>query len=414
MTTAAAPPRRLHARRWTLDQIPAEVVEAAKLHLLDTLGCGLAAHALDVAPDAREAMLEPGTAGPATVIGVEVRPARRRRRAGQRRHLPRARLRRHAHRRRSRTSASRSSPPRWPPRRRPGRSGADLVAAIVAGNEVVTRLGMAAGSRSTPAASTPPACSASSAPPPRRRACAGSTRRRPSRPSASPAAWRRASSSTSPTARRRSALHPGFAAHSAIVAVAPGGARGRPARRTVFEGRFGLYNAFLGRDDLPIDGAARRPRRALGDAADRLQALPRLPLRARLARRDRARSIADTPLSRDEIEEIVAITTEAGVSLVLEPLADKHRPRSEYDAKFSLPVLGRRAAAPRRGRRDDLHRRRDRRPSACSTSRGGSATRSRSTTTFPRALPGGVRIRTRDGRVLEAELPTSAAAPRTR
>ena len=35
---------------------------------------------------------------------------------------------------------------------------------------------------------------------------------------------------------------------------------------------------------------ARRPRRALGDAADRLQAVPGLPLHPRLARRDRARS----------------------------------------------------------------------------------------------------------------------------
>ena len=35
------------------DDLPAEVVEAAKLHLLDTIGCGLAAHALGVAGEGR-------------------------------------------------------------------------------------------------------------------------------------------------------------------------------------------------------------------------------------------------------------------------------------------------------------------------------------------------------------------------
>ena len=44
----------------TLDDIPANVAEHAKLHLLDTLGCGLAAHALDIAAEGRTAMSELG------------------------------------------------------------------------------------------------------------------------------------------------------------------------------------------------------------------------------------------------------------------------------------------------------------------------------------------------------------------
>ena len=35
------------------EDIPAEVVETAKLHLLDTIGCGVAAHALGVATEGR-------------------------------------------------------------------------------------------------------------------------------------------------------------------------------------------------------------------------------------------------------------------------------------------------------------------------------------------------------------------------
>ena len=69
MTTAA---RRLasFSAELSIERIPREVVDAAKLHLLDTLGCGLAAHALDTAPHAREAICEQGTGGPATIIGV--------------------------------------------------------------------------------------------------------------------------------------------------------------------------------------------------------------------------------------------------------------------------------------------------------------------------------------------------------
>src|SRR5437867_11348151 len=53
------------------DAIPPDVVEAAKLHLLDTLGCGLAAHALGVATEGRSAMAELGGDPQASVIGLE-------------------------------------------------------------------------------------------------------------------------------------------------------------------------------------------------------------------------------------------------------------------------------------------------------------------------------------------------------
>ena len=55
----------------SVDDIPAEVVEAAKLHVLDTLGCGLAAAATGVGTAARDAADPHG--GPASVIGSLVR-----------------------------------------------------------------------------------------------------------------------------------------------------------------------------------------------------------------------------------------------------------------------------------------------------------------------------------------------------
>src|SRR5262249_4191747 len=52
------------------EDIPPEVVETAKLHLLDTIGCGLAAHALGVATEGRTAMAEVGGLEQASVIGL--------------------------------------------------------------------------------------------------------------------------------------------------------------------------------------------------------------------------------------------------------------------------------------------------------------------------------------------------------
>ena len=53
----------------TLEDVPEDVARHAKLHLLDTLGCGLAAHATGVAGEGREAMAELGGEPQATVIG---------------------------------------------------------------------------------------------------------------------------------------------------------------------------------------------------------------------------------------------------------------------------------------------------------------------------------------------------------
>src|SRR5207237_1094642 len=55
----------------TLEDIPPEVVEAAKLHLLDVLGCGYASSALDTATEGRTAMAELGGEPQASVIGYD-------------------------------------------------------------------------------------------------------------------------------------------------------------------------------------------------------------------------------------------------------------------------------------------------------------------------------------------------------
>ena len=53
----------------SLDDVPDAVRADAKLHVLDTIGCGLAAHATGVAHEGRTTMAELGGVPHATVLG---------------------------------------------------------------------------------------------------------------------------------------------------------------------------------------------------------------------------------------------------------------------------------------------------------------------------------------------------------
>src|SRR5262245_28513658 len=56
-----------------LDDVPEAVRTHAKLHVLDTIGCGLAAHATGIAYEGRAVMGELGGTPEATVIGSRSR-----------------------------------------------------------------------------------------------------------------------------------------------------------------------------------------------------------------------------------------------------------------------------------------------------------------------------------------------------
>src|SRR5262245_25044590 len=123
--------------------VPEDVAEHAKLHFLDAVGCGWAASALGVAGEGRTAMAELGGEAEASVIGLDSA-------------LPAANAAfangmlchgldfddTHA------DSVSHVSvvvcPAALATAEARGSSGAELLTAIVAGNEVVTRVGMAA------------------------------------------------------------------------------------------------------------------------------------------------------------------------------------------------------------------------------------------------------------------------------
>jgi 2-methylcitrate dehydratase PrpD len=393
---------------WTLeldlDAVPPAVVEAAKLHVLDVLGCGLAAHGLGIGVEGRTAMSELGGEPEASVIGLD---------AG----LPAANAAfanamlchgldfddTHS------DSVSHVStvvvPAALALAEANGSSGRDLLTAIVAGNEIVTRVGMATPGAFHERGFHPTAiCGIFGA-----TAAAAHLRGLGTADAASALgiagsmasglfAYLDDGTATKP-------IHPGWAAHGALLAtrLAELGAEGPPG---VLEGRFGVFHAFVGtRVDLEPQ---------LVDLGERWET-PRIAFKPYPACHFVHGSLGATAslldgLDPDEIEDVVVTVPEAGVSLVLEPAASKVAPRTDYEGKFSLQYST--AAMIVHGRVGlGTYT-----PEALADPRVlGLARKVRYETkeyeSYPAAFPGGVLIRLRDGRTLEADMPYQLGAP---
>jgi 2-methylcitrate dehydratase PrpD len=383
----------------SLEDVPADVAEHAKLHLLDTLGCGLAASAVGVATEGVSAMAELGGADEATVIGAAVG-------------LPAANAAfanamtchgldfddTHA------DSVSHVSTVTCPAAlavaEARGATGAEALAAIIAGNETTTRIGMAAAGRFHERGFHPTAiCGIFGAV-----AAASRLDGLDARTTASALgiagsfagglfAYLADGTATKP-------MHPAWAAHGGILATRLGalGAEGPPS---VLEGKFGLYHAFVGAGEGEVDIAGQ-----VADLGTRWET-PRIAYKPYPACHFvhgalGATAEAAAGLEADEIEEIIVTVPEAGVSLVLEPAAAKQAPRTEYEAKFSLQYSA--ASMIARGTAGVA----DYTEEAIADPRVLDLARrvhyeTKDYPTYPQAFPGGVRIRTRDGRTLAAE-----------
>jgi 2-methylcitrate dehydratase PrpD len=382
------------------ERIPPSVKSAAKLHLLDTLGCGLAAHALDTAPAAREAMSELGGDGPATAIGIEtgLNASAAALVNGSTCHAldfddthPGA----IAH-----VSVA-VAPAAIATAEALGATGADLLCALVAGNEVAIRIGIAAGERFHARGFHPTAVcgvfGAAAAAARLRRLDAGTTAQALGIAGSLASGLLEFLADGSSTKR----LHPGFAAQSGVIAAALA-AHGATGPATVLEGRFGVYRAFLGRDDIDIESA-------LGDLGSDWET-PRIafkpypachyvhaPLDATVA------AVSEEGLTSEDIDELVLVSPPAGVRMVLEPVADKARPRSEYEAKFSLPYSV--ASYLLRGPVDVATYTDEAIGDESVLALAGRIRYEvKDFDTAGRAFPGGVRIQTTDGRSIEREL----------
>ena len=391
----------------TLDDIPRDVAEAAKLHLLDTLGCGLAAAALGVATEGRETMAELGGDDQATVIGGPGLPAANAAFANAMvchgldfddTHSDSI-----AH------VSVVTCPASLAVAEAGGAAGRDALAAVVAANEVVTRVGMAASGRFHARGFHPTAvCGIFGATAAAARlggldgdraasalGIAGSL-------ASGLFAYLEDGTATKP-------IHPAWAAHGGLVAarLAAHGAEGPPS---IFEGKFGLYHAFLGAEKGEIDLDAQ-----LADLGSRWET-PRIAYKPYPACHFMHGAVGATAqaaaegLTADEIEEIVAYVPAAGVDLVLEPVASKLAPRTPYEAKFSLQYSA--AAMVVHGRcgvttyADDAIRD----PEVLELAKRVRY-EVRDYPSYPAAFPGGVRITTKDGRTLEADLPYQRGGP---
>jgi 2-methylcitrate dehydratase PrpD len=381
-----------------LSQVPGDVVLAGRLHVLDTLGCGLAAHALGAAPYAHAAIAMGGP-GRASAIGAGdgVNGASAALANGIQchaldfddTHAPSV-----AHVSAVVTTAALAVGEDL------SASLGEVLAAILAGNEITCRVGMPVGDAFHHQGFHPTAiCGVFGA-----TAAVGRLAGLDAGRIASALGIAGSMASgllaflTDGSDTKR--IHPGWMAHAAHVAVAlaAGGADGPAA---VLEGRKGVYEAFLSRkgvapatDDLGVHwetpSIAFKPYPAchfLHAAVDAMAAM-----------RERE------DLDAGAIAAITVFMPQAGIDMVLAPLERKHRPATAYEAKFSAPfALGALLAddrvdvttftEPMLGRGDilDLARRVD--------------FERREYPTFPESFPAGVRVVLDDGRVHEEHLP---------
>ncbi|HZO96219.1 MAG TPA: MmgE/PrpD family protein [Gaiellaceae bacterium] len=391
----------------TFEEIPPEVVEAAKLHLLDTIGCGLAAHALGVAGEGRAAMAELGGEQQSSVIGLDgALPA------------PNAAFANamlchgldfdDTHSDSVAHVSAVVCPATIAAGEANGSSGRDVLAAIVGGNEVVTRVGMAASGAFHARGFHPTAiCGVFGA-------ATAAARLAGSGPARTASALGIAGSFAGglfaylDDATPTKPMHPAWAAHGGLLAarLAALGAEGPPG---VFENRFGVYYAFVGATGGEVDLDAQ-----LGDLGSRWET-PRIAFKPYPACHYIHGSLGATAsllpqVDAGEVEEIVVTVPEAAVPLVLEPAGAKAAPRSEYEAKFSLQystaamlVHGR--VGVRTYTEEEIA---DPRVLALAAK---VRHETKEYASYPAAFPGGIRIRLRDGRTLEADAPYQLGGP---
>jgi 2-methylcitrate dehydratase PrpD len=384
----------------SLDGVPTDTIEAAKLHALDALGCGLAACALGEAQFAIDAAIELGVGGPGTAIGLPGGLP-----AGEAALLNGTLC--HAldfddtHPDSVVHVSAAVTPAAIAAAELAGAEGSELLCALIAGNEVSSRVGAAAGGRFHARGLHPTGvCGVFGA-------TVAAARVRGLGAERTAHALGIAGSMSGglleflADGAKTKPLHPGWAAHAALAAVRLA-AHGASGPATVFEGSRGFFAAYLHGETAALEAQ-------LADLGERWET-PRIAYKPYAACHYAhapidalATLVAREDLRADDVESITAISDETGVGLVLAPLADKLRPRTPYDAKFSLPyclgsllVHGRVDLAAFSGEaiRDprvlELAARVD--------------FEQRDYAPAPDAFPGGVRVRMRDGRVLEAEL----------
>jgi len=329
-TDAAAARLAAFALELDYDDIPTAVIVAAKRHLLDALGCALAAVGLGEGGAGAVVARDMGGAEQATLIGAARRvPASSAALANG--ILVHALDFDDTHDEAIAHVSAVVVPATLGVAEARGAGGRELLVALVAANELVARIGAAAsgdfharGFHPTPIAGVFGATAAAA-----RLDRAGLD----TAVSALGIAGSMASGLFAylDDATATKPIHAGWAAHAGIIAsrLAAAGAEGPPH---VLEGRFGVFDAFVG-GVVPGELEA-----AVGDLGSRWET-PRIafkPYPACHFCHGALGAAATLGLRPDEVRELVAIVPQGAVDVVLEPYAAKLAPRTSYEAKFSL------------------------------------------------------------------------------
>jgi 2-methylcitrate dehydratase PrpD len=394
------------ARRLDPEKIPIAVRDNVALRLLDTLGCALTAVPMSWAAGLLEPAREWGGLGASSVVGSSLRIA-----------APMAALANGAlahgldfddtHT----PSITHASAVVLPAALALGEarrlSGAETLAAAVAGYETITRLGMAApGAFHARGWHATPVCGAFAAAVTAGR-CLGLAADRLASAvgiAASCASGLLEFLEDGSSVKR---LHPGWAAHSGVLAAGLAGA-GMTGPATGLEGRFGFYRAALG--EAPDLGPW------LATLGTRWETLaiafkPYPCCHYNHAHVDAARHLREThAIAPDAIREVECVVPAGEVAVVCEPADAKRAPRSEYDAKFSLPFAVAAALLDGHVGVGTFTEARLGDPALLAL-----AARVRYTvdpdSPFPRTFPGHVRIHLTDGRSLEARVAANRGGP---
>lgn len=311
--------------------IPAEVIEAAKLHILDAVGTGLAGLGLGELPATRAAALELGGRPEATALGIEGKLS-----AAAAALANGAVM--HAldfddtHETAILHSSVVVGPVVLAVGEQVGATGEEILTAAVAGYEIGSRIGLAAPGqfhlRGWHPTSVCGVFAAAAAAAKLRKLDAGQTANAlgiAGSQSSGILEFLADGSQTKP-------LHAGWASLAGIIAASLA-ANGGTGPASVLEGRFGLLRTHLAEDEFTVEPLTA----GLGTQWE----TPRIAYKMYPTCHFTHTSLdaaARLDLAPEEVEEIVALMpSEVPVKVVLEPGERKLRPTTPYDAKFSLP-----------------------------------------------------------------------------
>lgn len=132
-------------------------------------------------------------------------------------------------------------------------------------------------------------------------------------------------------------MHPGWAAHAGLTAASLAGS-GFTGPSAVYEGRFGLYATHLGTRELPLDGIVE----GLGERWEILNvAIKPYPachfVHSFIDAALEVRASAEFQVA--DVERITCKIAAEEIQTVFEPIENKHRPKTTYDAQFSVPFV---------------------------------------------------------------------------